>query len=233
MGYDYYNRALDKGRENTDVTHRYVSVVTYELPFGRGRRFFAAGGWRDRIAGGWDLTWTETLQSGPPMTVTMSGSPYRYHLSSNRPNMVLPNDQGVVDNWQIGENRFPFAAQNRYFNFDAFQYPAAFTLGTLGRNTFEAPGMRWAQLSMAKEFKVRERVTFTLRWDVNNVTKEPQFAAPNSTYNLEQHDQLRHVQRDPREFLGRGHRAPAPHHRRPLPVLSARMLRVCRGCGAG
>lgn len=183
-GYDYFNRALDKGRENTDVSHRFVSILTYELPFGRGRRFANHGGWRDAILGGWDLTSTETLQSGPPMTVTMAGSPSRYHLSSGRPNMVLPNEQGLVDNWEIGPNRFPFAAQNRYFNFDAFRYPDAFTLGTLGRNTFEAPGMRWAQLSMAKEFKIRERVKFTLRWDVNNVTKEPQFAAPNSAYNL-------------------------------------------------
>ena len=97
--------------------------------------------------------------------------------------MVLPNEQGVVKNWEIGENRFPFAAQNRYFNFDAFRYPDAFTIGTLGRNTFEAPGMRWAQLSLAKEFKIRERYTFIIRWDANNVTKEPQFAAPNSAYN--------------------------------------------------
>jgi hypothetical protein len=184
VGYDYFNRALDKGRENTDVRHRYVNVLSYELPVGRGRRFMNHGGWRDFLVGGWDLTWTETLQSGPPMTVTMAGSPYRYHLSSGRPNMVLPNEKGVVDNWEIGNNRFPFAAQNRYFNFDAFRYPDAFMLGTLGRNTFEAPGMRWAQLSLAKEFKVTERVKFTLRWDANNVTKEPQFAAPNSAYNL-------------------------------------------------
>jgi hypothetical protein len=48
--------------------------LSYELPVGRGRRFTNHGGWRDFLLGGWDLTWTETLQSGPPMTVTMAGS---------------------------------------------------------------------------------------------------------------------------------------------------------------
>ena len=47
VGFDYFNRALDKGRENTDVRHRYVNVLSYELPVGRGRRFMNHGGWRD------------------------------------------------------------------------------------------------------------------------------------------------------------------------------------------
>jgi len=181
-GVDYYNRRLDKGRANYDIRHRFVSVLTYELPFGKGRRYMNSGGWRNYVAGGWDLAVTQTLQSGPPVTVTHAGSPFRY-LGGNRPNLVLPAEQGVVDNWQIGQNRYPFSAQNRYFNFNAFAYPSAFTLGTAGRNLFEAPGMRWTQMSLSKEFPIRERVTFSIRWDVNNVTKEPQFAAPNSAFN--------------------------------------------------
>ncbi len=183
VGVNYYNRSLDKGRADYDIQHRFVSVLTYELPWGKGRRFMNSGGWRNYMFGGWDLAWTQTLQSGPPVTVTYGGSPYRY-LGGNRPNMVVPNEQGQVSNWEIGPNRYPFSAQNRYFNFDAFRYPSAFTLGTLGRNTFEAPGMRWQQLSLSKQFIVRERLKFEIRWDCNNVTKEPQFAAPNAAYNI-------------------------------------------------
>jgi Carboxypeptidase regulatory-like domain len=182
---DFYNRSLEKGRANYDIRHRFVSVMTYELPFGKGRRFMNSGGWRNALAGGWDLAWTQTLQSGPPVTITYAGSPYRYIGSSgNRPDVVLPSDQAVVDNWEIGENRYPFSAQNRYFNFDAFAYPAPFTLGNSGRNTLEAPGMRWAQVSISKEFPIGERMRFSIRWDVNNITKEPQFANPNSAFNL-------------------------------------------------
>lgn len=182
-GVDYYNRRLDKGRANYDIRHRFVSVMTYELPFGKGRRFATQGGWRSHLVGGWGLAWTQTFQSGPPVTVTYAGSPYRY-LGGNRPNMLLPAGQAVVKNWQIGPNRYPFSAQNRYFNWDAFAYPPAFTLGNAGRNLFEAPGLRWTQLSLSKDFPIRERMKFTLRWDCNNATKEPQFAAPNAVFNL-------------------------------------------------
>ena len=38
-GITFYNRALEKGRANYDIRHRFVSVMTYELPFGKGRKF--------------------------------------------------------------------------------------------------------------------------------------------------------------------------------------------------
>src|SRR5690606_437508 len=162
---DFYNRSLEKGRANYDIRHRFVSVMTYELPFGRGRRFMNSGGWRNALAGGWDLAWTQTLQSGPPVTITYAGSPHRY-IGGNRANVVSPSEQAVVENWEIGEDRYPFSAQNRYFNFDAFAYPDAFTVGNSGRNTLEAPGMRWAQVSLSKEFPLGERMRFSIRWDV-------------------------------------------------------------------
>ena len=43
--------------------------------------------------------------------------------------------------------------------------------------------MRWTQISLSKQFKVAERASFELRWDMNNVTKEPQFGDPNAVFN--------------------------------------------------
>jgi hypothetical protein len=181
-GVDYYNRSLDKGRANYDIRHRFVNVMTYELPFGRGRRFMNTGGPKNWVLGGWDMAWTQTFQSGPPVTITYAGSPFRY-IGGNRPNMILPAEQAVVDGWEIGPDRYPFSAQNRYFNFGAFAYPAPITLGNAGRNIVQAPGLRWTQLSLSKEFPIGERVRFSVRWDVNNATKEPQFAGPNTAFN--------------------------------------------------
>lgn len=183
-GITWYNRSLEKGRANYDIRHRFVSVFTAELPFGKGRRWMNSGGWSHWVFGGWDFAWTQTFQSGPPVTVTFDGSPHRYLPGVRRPNAVLPHQQGVVKNWDIGPHRFPLSAQNRYFNWDAFAYPDPFTAGNLGRNTFEAPGLKWTQLSMSKWFNITERVRFQLRWDCNNPTKEPQFADPNAVFNL-------------------------------------------------
>jgi hypothetical protein len=181
-GVTFYNRRLEKARANYDIRHRLVSVFTYDLPFGKGRRWANRGGITDWVIGGWNGAWTQTYHSGPPTTVTFAGAPNRYLPGVLRPNQVRPD--AVVKDWDIGPNRFPVSAQNRYFNLDAFAYPAAFTPGTLGRNTFESPGLRWTQVSLSKDFNFGERMKFILRWDINNLTKEPQFADPNGVYNL-------------------------------------------------
>lgn len=182
-GVTFYNRQLEKARASYDIRHRLVSVMTYELPFGKGRKFMSSGGVKDYLLGQWDFAWTQTFQSGPPVLVTAAGSPNRYLPGMVRPNTLLPADQLVVDNYTVG-NRFPLAAQNQYFNNSGFAYPAPFTPGTMGRNILESPGLRWTQLSISKNFRITERVIFGLRWDVNNPTKEPQLADPGAVYNL-------------------------------------------------
>jgi len=183
-GITWYNRSLEKGRANYDIRHRLVSVMTYELPFGKGRKFMNRGGILNHAFGNWDFAWTQTFQSGPPMMITAGGSPNRYLPGMVRPNAVLPAEQMVVKDYSVGQ-RFPLAAQNSYFNVNAFAYPAAFTPGTLGRNVIESPGLRWTQLSISKDFLITERVRFVIRWDCNNPTKEPQLADPGGTYNLQ------------------------------------------------
>jgi hypothetical protein len=193
-GITFYDRALEKGRANYDISHRFINVLTAELPFGKGRRFMNTGGAKNFALGGWDFAWTQTIQSGPPVSIGFSGSPVNYLPGSLRPVQVLPRDQAQVKDWDIGPERFVAAEQNRYFtatknaagavvDFPGFAYPAAYTPGNVGRNTFEAPGLFWTQLSLSKEFPIGERFRFSIRWDVNNVTKEPQHANPNTVYN--------------------------------------------------
>lgn len=182
-GVDFYNRRLEKGLGAFDVTHRFVNTFTYDLPFGQGRRFLNKGGWVDKVLGGWMFTWTDTLQSGRVFGVSFAGSPNRYLPGLSRPNILTPIEAAYVQPWEIGPNRFPTAAQNHYLNTAAFAYPAAYTVGTLGRNTFRGPLLYWPQAALAKQWSIAERVRFTLRANVNNVVKRPQFSTPGSVYN--------------------------------------------------
>jgi hypothetical protein len=184
-GIDYYNRRLEKARATYDHTHHYVHVLTYEIPIGKSRRFLNRGGVANSVVGGWNFTWTQTFESGPPTSVTFTGSPNKYLTQGvYRPIALSPDYE--VKPWHIGPNRFPTSAQNPYLLFNSFAYPAAFSAaGTIGRNTYEAPGMNWMQFSLAKTWQIREHARFMLRADMNNWPfKQPEFAAPNSVYNV-------------------------------------------------
>ena len=70
------------------------------------------------------------------------------------------------------------------WNINAFAYPAPFTAGTLGRNTINGPGLVWSQASLSKEVGIKERIRLELRYDVNNIFKNPNFVNPSSVVNL-------------------------------------------------
>ncbi len=57
-----------------DVNQRFTFNGSYELPFGRGRKFMnTTPVWLDEIAGGWRTDLTFVSQSGLPFTVTTNG----------------------------------------------------------------------------------------------------------------------------------------------------------------
>ena len=192
-GVTYYNRRLEKGRSNFDISHRFVATGIYEFPFGKGRRWMNHGRLATAVLGGWNLMVSQTIQSGPPITVTFAGAPstpyapgepYAWLPMQQRPNQILPNDQAVTQGWTIGPNRLPTSAQNPYLNAAAFSYPAPFTAGTLGRNTLTSPGLVWAQTSLSKSWRLKERMKFEVRWDFNNPYKRIEFSDPNRVYNV-------------------------------------------------
>lgn len=183
-GVDYYNRRLEKGIATYNLKHRFVTILSYELPFGSGRRWMNHNRWADLAIGGWELTGTQTFQAGVPFTVGFANSPNKYlPTGAQRPNILTTTQQAQVQNWEFGAVRFPTSAQNPYLNIGSFAYPAAYNVGTLGRTTFIGPGMNWTQLSIAKWWHIRERARFQLRLDANNFPiKQPQFNNPNATF---------------------------------------------------
>lgn len=187
-GITWYNRRLEKGRAGYDVNHRLVATVTWELPFGQGKKFANKGGFLNQVIGGWELATSQHFQTGPPFTVGFGGSPNLYLPGASRPIQTAPNDSVKLAHVDIGPNRFPFSAQKRYLDINGFAYPAEFTAGTLGRNTLNAPGIIWMQASLAKEWKVFRAsgdspLRFSLRFDVNNPYKYHSFNPPNATFN--------------------------------------------------
>lgn len=93
--------------------HRVAGSVIYELPFGKGKRFFAAQSRvADALVGGWQISLVGLLTSGQFLTPTWTGpDPTGTVFTTSRtppnvtirPNQLrdpnLPSDQRSIDRW--------------------------------------------------------------------------------------------------------------------------------------
>jgi len=166
---DPRNRRADWASSNSDTRHRVNLASTYLLPFGPGRKHLTAGGAMGQIVGGWEIGGIAVLQSGLPFTVTVSGSPSNTGAGS-RANPVS------------GVNPYPANQSiNLWFDPAAFTTPGAFTWGTLGRNSLNAPSLYNLDFSIAKKMRFSESRDLQFRTEFFNGLNHPQFALPNAT----------------------------------------------------
>ncbi len=163
------DRRADWASSNSDVRHRVNLATTYLLPFGPGRDFAARTGPLGHVIGGWEIGGIAVLQSGLPYTVTVAGSPSNTGNGS-RANPVRGADAEPADK-----------SINGWFNPAAFTTPPAFTWGTIGRNTLNAPTLFNLDFSITKKIRLSESRELQFRSEFFNVLNHPQFGLPNAT----------------------------------------------------
>ena len=135
--------------------HRLTISGTWELPFGKGRRYFTnALRAVDLVAGGWNLTGLATYQSGAP--IRFAG----YHVTGN-PGQNVP--AGAYFNPAAVTNQDPHVEPNSPWFFSGVNGPHLFNLDT----------------SLVKDMHVTERLKFSLRMDAFNTLNNKNLASPN------------------------------------------------------
>jgi hypothetical protein len=154
---------------------------TYELPFGRGKRWLG-NGFTAVAFGGWKLSGIISIVSGTPFTVTANGGSINTPGQQQTANLVKPfhalHGVGTGKNW---------------FDPTSFAQPAGCTgnpcpiaygsvLGTSGRNQFYGPGFIQDNISAFKTFPIREKLSLETRVDAFQLSNTPQFANPGSTF---------------------------------------------------
>jgi hypothetical protein len=155
------NRRLERGNSDIDIRQRFVVLINYELPFGKGLKG-AAG----ILAKGWQVNAIGVLQSGPTFTV-LNGAARANTGGSDRPNQLrdasLPSDQRSLGRW---------------FDTSAFVAQPLNTIGNAGRNTLFGPGRKSLDFSVFKDFALRERMKLQFRAESFNITNTPNFEVP-------------------------------------------------------
>jgi hypothetical protein len=152
------------GNADFDIRHRFVFSYVYELPFGRGRYLGGdASGFLNQIIGNWQMAGVVSAATGNYYTATDiqpvanadCGGTVGFYCS--RPNIV-------------GDpNAHPCVA-GTLFNTCAFAHNlVAGTFGNAGRNIIKGPGYKTWDMSLVKQFPIREQMHLEFRAEFFNL----------------------------------------------------------------
>ena len=161
---DPTNLRAERTIDAQDVSQRFVISGIWAFPIGRGRALGSnLNRGEDALLGGWHLNGITTFQTGQPLVMTSIGIA--------RPNVVKrthPLSGPIVPRLK------------QYFDTSEYAVPAAFTYGdsTPTAPNLRGPGIANYDLSLFKNFTIRERLQGELRIESFNVFNRVQFSQP-------------------------------------------------------
>ena len=149
-----YNLRGQRAVSSFDIPHRFTAAFNYTIP----ARTLRA------LLGGWQMNGIVTVQSGQPFTpYTSQFDTYRGE-AYNRLNVAGDPNQNVPSGFA--------------YNPAAFALPAVGTFGNSGRNIVRGDGFRTADLSLFRNFQVKELLKLQMRFEAANAMNQVNFQGP-------------------------------------------------------
>jgi hypothetical protein len=176
-GYSFdnnYNLRGDHGPASFDRTHALTLLHTWELPFGRGRRWATTQNKAlDAVVSGWRFSGVTTMYSGVAFTPYVSNAP------------LLNTDFNSVRPDIIGDSHVSSPNAGLWFNPAAYTSPQQpFRDGTASKGSLRGPAEYVFNLALAKEFVIREGKRLEFRWENFNAVNHPNLGLPSSTVDV-------------------------------------------------
>jgi hypothetical protein len=171
-----------KGRDSNVRQQQIIIYGLYELPFGRQKPFLSdTNAVVNQIVSGWQISPVLNYSSGLPFT--LSYSECNASVPGSAPCMV----NGNPSTFQRHITGFP-GNNLRYFDAQTlgttFTQPGLNEIGNIGRNSVFGPHFFNTDLSLQKNFSVKEKVTLQFRFDAFNAFNHINFGTPSG--NIEQ-----------------------------------------------
>jgi hypothetical protein len=165
---------LERSLSTFDIPHVIQLSYSYDLPIGHGRPFLGnMPRWAELIVGGWKTNGIWRISDGRPLSFSVSdGNPLPTY-GDQRPNIVgtpkRNHGSDFVDKYFVDDN--------------VFQRPADFTLGNAPRalSSVRTPWTFTTNLSLGKQFALRESMNIEFRIEAQNALNHPIFSTPNTT----------------------------------------------------
>jgi outer membrane receptor protein involved in Fe transport len=163
-----YNLKAEHAVAGFDLPNIFSVSSVYELPFGSGKKFRTGNSLADHIIGGWQLNGILTLTSGSPYDVNASGD--------------IPNTGNVTERANlVGNPNLSNPTTAEWFNRSAFAPPPLYTFGNLGRNALRADWFKDIDLSIFRQFVVKENRRLEFRAEFFNSFNNVVWGTPDST----------------------------------------------------
>jgi len=164
---------LERSPSTFDIPHVVQFSYSYDLPFGRGKSFLGnMPRWADAIVGGWKTNGIWRISDGRPLSFQMADGVALPSYGTQRPNIVGTPKRNHGSDW----------VDNYFVDNNVFQRPADFTLGNAPRamGSLRSPWQFTSDLSLGKQFPIREAMYVEVRLEAQNAFNHPVFQAPDT-----------------------------------------------------
>ncbi len=156
----------DRGSSTYDIRQTFVGAVSYDIPAP------GSGIWKS-ILGSWSTDSIVYARTAPPVNIVTGQNTFGLYLSAaasvQRPNLV-----SGVPLWISDSN----VAGGKEVNKAAFSVPTGPVQGNLGRDVLNGFGATEVDLTLRRQFKLRERLSLQARADLFNIFNHPTFGPP-------------------------------------------------------
>ncbi|HEY3743835.1 MAG TPA: hypothetical protein VGL53_28515, partial [Bryobacteraceae bacterium] len=168
-----YNWRADYGNSNWDIRHRVVASFVYEIPFFSTNNALVKG-----VFAHWQTNGVITLQTGIPFNITTGTDTANTSSGgTNRPNLVGKATEDCGRGHLVG-----CIDPSAYSVSSLYPVTNVFAYGNLGRNIFHGPGGETVDMSLVKNFPIRERLKFQFRFETFGLFNHSNFGNPSSGF---------------------------------------------------
>jgi hypothetical protein len=174
-----FNNRDNRAVSGFDVPHRFVFTHNYDFP-----RFASSNAFVKQVLGGWNLSGIFQKQSGSPINI-FSGA----RMGFAYPDPLLLGGAGGVRPNLVGPLNLTFeparggaaAGADQKIASSGLAQPFIGNFGTLGRNVIRMNGLTLYDMTLQKNFQIRERMTFQLQSQFANLLNNTQFQSPGAS----------------------------------------------------
>jgi hypothetical protein len=165
---------LERSLSTFDIPNVVQFSYTYDLPFGRGRALLGnMPRWAEAVIGGWKTNGVWRIADGRPLAFTLAdGNPIPTY-GAMRPNISGTPKRNHGSDW----------VDNYFADTSIFSRPPDFTLGNAPRalGSIRSPWSFTTNMSIAKQFPIREEMSLELRLEARNAFNHPVFGTPDTS----------------------------------------------------